>query len=92
MLRKGRLTAAGDEHCDLSREAFTDKGVLVNSGEFDGLSFDQAFAATRRVQIAAHYGGREALADVGKEANPVAEIQKRLLVEPLADRSDIAAR
>ena len=25
------------------QEAFTDKGVLVNSGEFDGLDFQQAF-------------------------------------------------
>ncbi|MEI8616920.1 class I tRNA ligase family protein [Pseudoalteromonas sp. B193] len=30
---------------NLEQEAFTDKGVLVNSGEFDGLDFDAAFKA-----------------------------------------------
>uniref|UniRef100_UPI0025E97634 leucine--tRNA ligase n=1 Tax=uncultured Microbulbifer sp. TaxID=348147 RepID=UPI0025E97634 len=36
---------AGDESIDLEKEAFTDKGVLVNSGGFDGLDFDAAFNA-----------------------------------------------
>ena len=36
---------AGDETCDLTSAAFTDKGCLVNSGEFDGKRFDDAFAA-----------------------------------------------
>ncbi|MGI9251216.1 MAG: leucine--tRNA ligase [Pseudohongiellaceae bacterium] len=31
--------------CDLEREAFTEKGTLINSGEFDGLDFQQAFDA-----------------------------------------------
>lgn len=31
--------------CDLSKEAFVEKGRLVNSGQFDGLSFDEAFNA-----------------------------------------------
>ena len=35
----------GDKHCDLDQAAFTEKGRLVNSGEFDGLTFDEAFAA-----------------------------------------------
>jgi leucyl-tRNA synthetase len=39
------IAPIGDEPCDLSQAAFTDKGVLVNSGEFDGLDFPQAFAA-----------------------------------------------
>jgi leucyl-tRNA synthetase len=30
---------------DLEKEAFTDKGVLVNSGDFDDLEFDVAFKA-----------------------------------------------
>jgi leucyl-tRNA synthetase len=34
-----------DEPCDLATAAFTDKGQLVNSGEFDGLDFEQAFNA-----------------------------------------------
>ena len=37
------IAPAGDEECDLSQAAFTEKGVLVNSGEFDGLDFQQAF-------------------------------------------------
>ncbi|MCB1689704.1 MAG: leucine--tRNA ligase [Halioglobus sp.] len=37
------IAPAGDEACDLSEAAFTEKGVLVNSGEFDGLDFQRAF-------------------------------------------------
>jgi leucyl-tRNA synthetase len=29
--------------CDITEKAFTDKGILINSGEFDGLTSDQAF-------------------------------------------------
>ncbi len=39
------VTPAGDEPCDLTQSAFTDKGILVNSGEFDGLDFAAAFDA-----------------------------------------------
>ncbi len=35
----------GDEPCDLAQAAFTDKGRLVNSGDFDGMDFDTAFNA-----------------------------------------------
>lgn len=31
--------------CDIAQAAYTDKGVCVNSGEFDGLNFKQAFDA-----------------------------------------------
>ncbi len=34
-----------DREIDLNLAAFTDKGTLVNSGEFDGLDFDGAFSA-----------------------------------------------
>ena len=34
-----------DADCDLDTAAFTDHGRLVNSGEFDGLLFDDAFDA-----------------------------------------------
>jgi len=34
-----------DEEIDLSVAAYTEKGTLINSGEFDGLDFTQAFAA-----------------------------------------------
>ena len=37
------IAPAGDEACDLASAAFIDKGVLVNSGEFDGLDFQRAF-------------------------------------------------
>jgi leucyl-tRNA synthetase len=39
------ITAIDDEACDLSNAAFTSKGKLINSGDFDGLDFDQAFNA-----------------------------------------------
>ncbi|WP_428820637.1 leucine--tRNA ligase [Microbulbifer sp. MCCC 1A16149] len=39
------VAPAGDEAIDLEKEAFTEKGVLVNSGGFDGLDFDAAFNA-----------------------------------------------
>ncbi|WP_026375138.1 leucine--tRNA ligase [Aestuariibacter salexigens] len=31
------------ESCDLTRAAYTEKGVTVNSGSFNGLNFEQAF-------------------------------------------------
>lgn len=31
--------------CDLNDAAYTEKGVLINSAEFDGLAFEQAFTA-----------------------------------------------
>lgn len=34
-----------DQECDLEQAAFTERGELINSGEFDGLDFDGAFAA-----------------------------------------------
>jgi leucyl-tRNA synthetase len=34
-----------DEICDLEQQAFVSKGILINSGEFDGLNFNQAFEA-----------------------------------------------
>ena len=37
--------ANDDQSCDLNEGAFTDKGVLLNSGEFDGLSSADAFDA-----------------------------------------------
>lgn len=41
-----QVIAAGEgQECDLSKEAFTEKGVLINSGKFDGLPFKDAFDA-----------------------------------------------
>ncbi|GAA0857569.1 leucine--tRNA ligase [Aliiglaciecola litoralis] len=36
-------TESSDEICDLSQAAFTEKGLLVNSGQFNGLTSEQAF-------------------------------------------------
>ncbi|WP_137169910.1 leucine--tRNA ligase [Marinomonas sp. FW-1] len=39
------IQPAGEEVVDLEKSAFTEKGVLCNSGEFDGLDFKAAFDA-----------------------------------------------
>ena len=39
------IAPASDEACDLSAAAYTVKGRLINSGEFDGLDFSEAFTA-----------------------------------------------
>ncbi len=44
------------EEVDLSRAAFTNKGVLINSGEFDGLDFNAAFDAIADTLQAAKKG------------------------------------
>ena len=41
---------------DLAKEAYIDKGVLVNSGEFDGLNFNAAFEAISQTLEAAGKG------------------------------------
>ena len=46
--------------CDLATGAFTEKGRLVNSGEFDGLGFEQAFDAIA-ARLAAKGNGRVTL-------------------------------
>ena len=35
----------GSQATELEKQAFTEKGVLKNSGQFDGMNFDQAFEA-----------------------------------------------
>ncbi len=37
------ITPVADEKCDLAKEAFTAKGKLINSGEFDNLTSEDAF-------------------------------------------------
>jgi len=39
------ITASNGETCDLEQAAFTEKGTLINSGQFDGLSSAEAFKA-----------------------------------------------
>ncbi|MDE1461851.1 leucine--tRNA ligase [Spartinivicinus poritis] len=48
-----------DIECDLSKEAFTEKGILINSDQFDGLSFDQAFEAIANFLIKAGKGSKQ---------------------------------
>lgn len=45
------IKPAGDEECDMGKAAFTEKGILINSGEFDGLDFEGAFTAIADVLI-----------------------------------------
>lgn len=42
---KAVIKAADGDAPDCSQQAFTDKGVLFNSGQFDGLDFEQALEA-----------------------------------------------
>jgi leucyl-tRNA synthetase len=37
--------AGSENKCDLSQAAFTDKGILIHSGPFDGLTSEEAFEA-----------------------------------------------
>ena len=52
------LTAEGTEP-DLSEQALTEKGVLFNSGEFDGLAFEDAFNAIADKLVAKGVGERK---------------------------------
>ncbi|WP_123713790.1 leucine--tRNA ligase [Sinobacterium caligoides] len=42
------IKPANDEPIDLATSAFTEKGILVNSGAFDGMDFETAFEAISR--------------------------------------------
>lgn len=44
------------EAIDLSQAAFTEKGILINSGEYDGLDFNAAFDAISETLMAAKKG------------------------------------
>ncbi len=37
------IASADDQPCDLEQAAFTERGTLINSGDYDGLGFQQAF-------------------------------------------------
>ncbi|WP_323845173.1 leucine--tRNA ligase [Microbulbifer magnicolonia] len=50
------VAPASGEAIDLDKEAYTDKGVLVNSGGFDGLDFQAAFDAIADALSAAGKG------------------------------------
>ncbi|MEX2961149.1 leucine--tRNA ligase [Microbulbifer sp. TYP-18] len=50
------IAPADGEQIDLDSAAFVDRGLLVNSGDFDGLDFDAAFAAIADTLTAAGRG------------------------------------
>jgi len=51
--------AASGETCDLAVCAFTEKGVLVNSGQFDGLTSAEAFEEIARELSQQHKGEKQ---------------------------------
>jgi len=51
--------ASADAICDLSLAAYTEKGTLINSGEFDGMNFEQAFTAIEQHLHAANKGEKK---------------------------------
>ncbi|BDX07266.1 leucine--tRNA ligase [Planctobacterium marinum] len=50
------IAATGDSECDISNAAYTEKGLLINSGEFDGLTSEAAFKAIADKLIAEQKG------------------------------------
>ncbi len=55
---KAVIRAEGDEAADISEQAYTEKGRLYNSAQFDGLDFDGAFEAISAFVEAAGKGQR----------------------------------
>ncbi|MFO1432178.1 MAG: leucine--tRNA ligase [Candidatus Competibacteraceae bacterium] len=49
----------GGQEIDLSRQAFTDKGILIDSGPFNGLDFQEAFDAIAAALQAQGKGRRQ---------------------------------
>lgn len=47
------------EQCDLSQAAFTDKGQLINSGQFDGMTFEASFDAIAKELEGKNKGERQ---------------------------------
>ncbi|WP_045857160.1 leucine--tRNA ligase [Teredinibacter purpureus] len=50
------IAPTSGEAVDLATAAYTEKGILVNSGEYDGLDFNAAFEAISQTLIAADKG------------------------------------
>ena len=50
------IAPANGESIDLEKEAFVEKGMLVNSGEYDDLDFDSAFEAISQTLTMANKG------------------------------------
>lgn len=53
------IAPAGKESCDLSAAAFTEKGQLTNSGQFDGLSSQASFDAIAKALEQRNKGERQ---------------------------------
>ncbi|NVJ51765.1 MAG: leucine--tRNA ligase [Gammaproteobacteria bacterium] len=51
--------ADSETPCDLSQQAFVEKGRLINSGEFNGLTSEEAFAAIAQTLEQAGVGERQ---------------------------------
>ena len=51
--------AGSDSTCDLADSAFTERGVLVNSGDFDGKTFQAAFDAIADALVEKGLGERQ---------------------------------
>ena len=49
----------GDEKCDLAEAAFTEKGLLVDSGDFTGLSSKEAFHKIAEALVAKNAGSKK---------------------------------
>ena len=50
------IAPANDENCDIENEAFVSKGLLVNSGKYDGLDFAAGFDAIAAALEACDHG------------------------------------
>ncbi|WHI52136.1 leucine--tRNA ligase [Microbulbifer sp. MLAF003] len=50
------IEASDSQPIDLDKEAYTEKGKLVNSGSFDGLDFESAFTAISEALVATGKG------------------------------------
>ena len=50
------VMAEEDKECSIENSAFTDKGILINSGQYDGLDFDAAFEAISTALINLDHG------------------------------------
>ena len=50
------VIATEDKECSIENSAFTDKGILINSGQYDGLDFDAAFEAISTALINLDHG------------------------------------
>ncbi|MBL1293517.1 MAG: leucine--tRNA ligase [Thiotrichales bacterium] len=58
-VRQVITSAAAGETINLASSAYTEKGVLINSDEFDGLDFDAAFDAIANALESRGYGQRQ---------------------------------